>query len=58
MTKRLSAALTDTRDPGKVKHSLAEMIRPRVYQIACGYEDCNDADDLRFDPLLKTASKS
>ena len=55
LTKRLSAVLTDTRDPGKVKHSLAEMIRQRVYQIACGYQDCNDADDLGFAPLLKAA---
>ena len=31
------------------------MIRQRIYQIAWGYEDCNDAEDLRFDPLLKTA---
>jgi DNA-directed RNA polymerase subunit N (RpoN/RPB10) len=31
------------------------MLAQRIYQIACGYEDCNDADDLRFDPLFKTA---
>ena len=55
LTKRLSAVLRDRRDPTKVKHSVGEMIRQRIYQIACGYEDCNDADDLRFDPLLRTA---
>jgi hypothetical protein len=31
------------------------MIRQRVYQIAAGYEDCNDADFLRFDPALRLA---
>jgi len=31
------------------------MVRQQIYQIAWGYEDCNDAEDLRFDPLLKTA---
>jgi hypothetical protein len=36
-----------------VRHSLATLVRQRVYQIACGYEDQNDADMLRTDPLLK-----
>lgn len=36
-----------------VRHSLATLVRQRVYQIACGYEDQNDADSLRADPLLK-----
>jgi hypothetical protein len=31
------------------------MLAQRVYQIACGYEDCNDADDLRYDPMFKAA---
>ncbi|MDP9480618.1 MAG: IS1380 family transposase [Actinomycetota bacterium] len=35
------------------KHSLSALVRQRVYQIACGYEDQNDADALRADPLLK-----
>jgi hypothetical protein len=34
-------------------HSLEALVRQRVYQIACGYEDQNDADTLRHDPLLK-----
>jgi hypothetical protein len=38
-----------------VHHSLATLVRQRVYQIACGYEDQNDADTLRSDPLLKLA---
>lgn len=36
-----------------VRHSLGTLVRQRVYQIASGYEDQNDADTLRFDPLLK-----
>ncbi len=38
---------------GHVQHSLVALVRQRVYQIACGYEDQNDADDLRTDPLFK-----
>lgn len=34
-------------------HPLSELVRQRVYQIACGYEDQNDSDALRKDPLLK-----
>ena len=36
-----------------VRHSLVTLVRQRVYQIACGYEDQNDAQTLRTDPLLK-----
>jgi DDE family transposase len=36
-----------------IHHSLATLVRQRVFQIACGYEDQNDADSLRTDPLLK-----
>ena len=38
---------------GPVRHALAMLIRQRVFQIACGYEDQDDADTLRTDPLLK-----
>lgn len=38
---------------GPVRHSLPSLVRQRVYQIACGYEDQDDADALRTDPLLK-----
>jgi hypothetical protein len=37
----------------KARHSLASLVRQRVFQIACGYEDQNDSDTLREDPLLK-----
>ena len=35
------------------RHSLASLVRQRIFQIACGYEDQNDSDSLREDPLLK-----
>jgi len=38
---------------GPVRHSLATLVRQRVYRIACGYADQDDADTLRADPLLK-----
>lgn len=38
---------------GPVRHSLEALVRQRVFQIACGYEDQDDADTLRTDPLLK-----
>lgn len=38
---------------GVVQHSLAALVRQRVFQIACGYADQDDADTLRHDPLLK-----
>src|ERR671933_2671618 len=38
---------------GSVRHSLEALVRQRVFQLACGYEDQDDADTLRTDPLLK-----
>ena len=48
-----AAQVKDWRRPGRVRHSLETLVRQRVFQIACGYEDQNDADSLRRDPLLK-----
>ena len=36
-------------------HSLLELLRQRVYQVAAGYEGCNNADHLRVDPALRLA---
>ena len=54
LTEAFAALLPDDRDPLRTEHSRLEQLRQRVYQIAMGYEDCNDADTLRHDPLLKT----
>src|SRR5918993_4356131 len=40
------------------RHSLLSLVRQRVFQIACGYEDQNDSDTLREDPLLKVVCGS
>lgn len=53
LTERATACLADQRLGCRVKHSLLELVRQRVYQIAAGYEDCNDANRLRADPALK-----
>jgi hypothetical protein len=51
----VTGELDDRRSLVHAKHSLVQMIRQRVYQIAAGYEDCNDADLLRIDPALRLA---
>jgi hypothetical protein len=53
LTERLSAAIDDRRHPSYVTHELRELIAQRVYQIGCAYEDGNDANALRRDPLFK-----
>ncbi|WP_114011795.1 IS1380 family transposase [Cohaesibacter intestini] len=52
---RLAALVPDRRDPTRVTHQLADMIRARLFAICCGYEDCNDFDRLRSDPAFKLA---
>jgi Transposase DDE domain group 1 len=52
---RLAGCLKDPRMPEKVVHRLAEIIRFRLLMIAAGYEDGNDANTLRSDPMFKLA---
>ena len=54
--KASAACLGDAREESRICHQLLEMVRlgQRVHQIVAGYEDCNDADTLRGDPILKT----
>ena len=47
--------IDDPRSPRHTDHSLLQLLRQRVYQVAAGYEDCNDADHLRVDPALRLA---
>ena len=47
------AALVPEWRQGPVRHTRETLVRQRVFQIACGYEDQDDADTLRRDPLLK-----
>ena len=55
IAERLAACLPDRRDPKRVRHSYAAMLRARIVAIACGHEDCDDLDALRGDPALKMA---
>jgi len=50
----LSKVIVDPRDPLRVTHEQTELLRQRIFQIIAGYEDCNDANRLRIDPLFKT----
>jgi Transposase DDE domain group 1 len=52
---RLAALIPDHRDPNLITHTMADILRPRVFAIACGYPDANDLDDLRQDPVFKLA---
>jgi hypothetical protein len=54
LTKRLRGLCNDRRHPGFIEHHTHEMLRQRIYQIAAGYEDCDDADTLRNDPTFQT----
>jgi hypothetical protein len=49
----LAAAIHDRRQPGKVAHPLRDLLRQRVFGLACGYADCNDAARLVDDPIHK-----
>jgi Transposase DDE domain group 1 len=53
LTERLSRCLSEDREAGKIKHTLADLIRQRVFAIACGYADCNDTARLAEDPIHK-----
>src|SRR5215217_4930423 len=49
---RLAECFLDGRDQDLVEHSILEMVSQRVYGLALGYEDLNDHDQLRHDPVF------
>src|SRR4029450_1166417 len=53
LTRALAAVLKDARDPRRVHFTLHDLLKQRVLQIAAGYEDANDANTLRHDPIFK-----
>lgn len=53
LCEAIAEHVPEWRGDRSVRHSLVTLVKQRVYQIACGYEDQNDADTLRTDPLLK-----
>lgn len=55
LTRALAECFEDGRDPRFVDHAVEELVAQRVYGLALGYEDLNDHERLRLDPLLATA---
>ena len=55
LTALMAQAIEDLRDPAKVDHDVLSLLRERIYLIAAGYPDANDAQTLRHDPLLQAA---
>jgi hypothetical protein len=56
LLSRFAACFVDGRDSLRIKHQVEEMVAQRVYGIALGYEDLNDHEQLRHDPLLAVMS--
>jgi hypothetical protein len=51
----LAALFPDHRDPAQISHPIADILRERIFAVACGYPDGNDLDTLRADPAFKMA---
>ena len=51
----LAAIIPDHRNPAQITHTMSDILRARVFAIACGYPDADDLDDLRRDPAFKLA---
>jgi len=56
LLNRLTAAITDSRDARYITHTLRDLLTQRIFQIASSYEDGNDANTLRRDPIFKLAA--
>jgi hypothetical protein len=54
IARQFAACFTDHRDPDLIEHPVQDLVAQRVYALALGYEDLNDHDELRRDPLLAT----
>lgn len=55
LSETISKCLHDERRPDLVKHTIPRLLRQRIFAIAAGYEDCNDANELRFDAMHRIA---
>ena len=55
LADKLAAVMSDPRDPTRITHKLADILRARILAIACGWEDADDLDHLRKDPAFKLA---
>jgi len=56
LTERLAAAIYDKRHQSYIDHPLRDLLAQRIYQIASGYADANDANHLRHDPCSNSGS--
>ncbi len=56
LTEAAAAVLVDSRDPRYTLHSMQDLLRQCVFQIAAGYEDGNDSNTLRYEPIIKMAA--
>jgi len=56
ISRTLAQCFQDRRDPDLIDHSVAELVAQRLHGLALGYEDLNDHDTLRLDPLLAVAA--
>lgn len=52
LTRRLAGCFRDHRDPERIEHSIETLLMQRIIGIALGYEDLNDHDELRHDPMM------
>jgi hypothetical protein len=55
LLERFARCFVDRRDPRYIEHSVQELVSQRVMGVCLGYEDLNDHDELRRDPLLAAA---
>jgi hypothetical protein len=56
--QQFAGCFRDCRNPGRVTHGIAPLVRQRVYALALGYEDLNDHDALRHDPLFAVLAEA
>ncbi len=54
----LAECITDPRDPSRIQHDVKTLLAQRVYGIAMGYEDGNDHQTLRHDPIMQMLAGS
>ena len=52
LLSRLTSCFSDGRNPELIEHQLSEMLAQRIYGLALGYEDLNDHEQLRADPVF------
>jgi len=53
LLSRVRKCFSDYRHPAFIEHELGELLAQRIYSLALGYEDLNDHEELRHDPLLE-----